>query len=132
VGDTKKIAAVFLVVIYFLSGSVTSELLKLPFLASHYYDHKEEQTNNNLASFLINHYCKEDGTDKDAAEDSQLPFKCPENFIVISSGIILPPTIILYEQDKPVVNKRSRFYIRNDVFISTQYLSAIWQPPRHC
>jgi hypothetical protein len=129
---TKNIAAAFLIAIYFLSGTVTCELLKLPFLASHYYDHKEERSNTNLLSFVINHYYIEDGTDKDAAEDSQLPFKSPESFMMASSVISLPPAIILYEQEKPVAKNISRFYIRNDVFISTQYLSAIWQPPRYC
>ena len=131
VGYTKHIAAC-LAVIYFLSGTVTSELLKLPVLASHYYEHKEEQSNTNLLSFLINHYSKEDGTDKDAAEDSKLPFKSPESLMMVSSVISLPPTIILYVQEKPVVTGITRFYIRNDVFISNQYLSAIWQPPRYC
>lgn len=127
----QKIAAGLLIGIYFLSGSVTRELLKLPVLATHYYKYQSEDKNNNLLSFLINHYIKEDGTDSDAAEDRKLPFKSPEN-LVTGSVISLPPAMIIHPFEKPVIQNKSRFFIRTEIFISSAYLAAIWQPPRNC
>ena len=127
----KKITAGLLIGIYFLSGTVTSELLKLPVLADHYYDHKEEQSGTSLLSFIIDHYSKEDGTDKDAAEDSKLPFKSPESFIGFAA-VYMPPPVIMQQVEKPVALSNTIFFIQNDAFISAQYLAAIWQPPRHC
>lgn len=127
----KKIAAAFLIGIYFLSGTVTSELLKLPVLADHFYDHKEEQAGTSLLSFIIDHYSKEDGTDKDAAEDSRLPFKSPESFTGFAS-VYMPPQGIVHQFEKPLAADNTIFFIHNDAFLSSQYLAAIWQPPRHC
>lgn len=127
----KKITAGLLIGIYFLSGTVTSELLKLPVLANHYYDHKEEQSGTNLLSFIIDHYSKEDGTDKDAAEDSKLPFKSPESFTGFSA-VYMPPPVTFQQIHKPVAVNTTIFFIQDDAFISSHYLAAIWQPPRHC
>ncbi|MEI8058991.1 MAG: hypothetical protein WCG67_02440 [Ferruginibacter sp.] len=127
----KKIIAILLISIYFISGTVTSELLKLPLLADHYYDHKEEKAGTSLISFIIEHYCQEDGTDKDAAEDSKLPFKGPENLNGLNTVYINPP-IIFQSFEKPLLINNMSFFIRNDEFISVQFLAAIWQPPRNC
>jgi hypothetical protein len=127
----KRITASLLIGIYFLSGTVTSELLKLPVLADHYYDHKDEQSGTNLLSFIIDHYSKEDGTDKDAAEDCKLPFKSPESFIGFTA-VYMPPPFTFHQIEKPVAVNTTIFFIQDDAFISSQYLAAIWQPPRHC
>jgi len=59
----------------------------------HYYDHIEEKNNTGLVSFLVMHYYIEDGTDTDAAEDNQLPFKSAEHAVSFSFTSITPPAI---------------------------------------
>jgi len=109
-----KIAATFLLIIYLVSATATDEFLKIPLLVSHYYDHKVENKEINLLSFLISHYINEDGTDKDASEDKKLPFKSTEHFASFSFISLIPPSII--EVDKPERECNSGFDIYQDFF----------------
>lgn len=126
----KKIAAAILGVVYLLSATETGELFKLPLLAAHYYDHREEGNNTGLNAFLVQHYVTEDGTDKDAAEDSQLPFKSAEQNASSSFVSSLPSSSI--EITRPVKIFNHTFSGYKDWMIHTSYLEAIWQPPRNC
>lgn len=112
-----------------LSTTAIRELTKLPLLAEHYYAHFEENSQTTLIGFLVKHYCLETGTDKDAAEDSKLPFKSVES-IVTAFFISLPPTTITSSLTKFTSCSTVVFFIHNDAFISSQYLAAIWQPPK--
>lgn len=127
----KKIIAVLLLSAYLLPVTAVTELLKLPQLVEHYYDHKAEGNNTGFTAYLIQHYLKEDGTDKDAAEDSRLPFKTGEQLLSVMVISVDPPqSFSISPVALPVVKKM--YKICNDDFISSQYLNAIWQPPRIC
>lgn len=124
-----KIIAVLLMTIYLFSANPVKELLKLPLLAEHYYDHQEENQKANLLSFLIQHYFIENGTDKDANEDNKLPFKSAESISTITLVYLLPA----YQCNSflnSIQSKDIRFFIRNDIFSHAQFLATIWQPPR--
>lgn len=127
----EKITASLLLAIYLFSATATRELLKLPVLAEHYYDHRKENKNIGFVAFLIMHYYTEDGTDKDAEEDNQLPFKSAEHAATVSFISLTPPLSIEIVPNPESENNNS-FGIRNDLFLPSQYLAAIWQPPRHC
>lgn len=127
----KKIAAFLLLVIYMLSATATKELMKFPLLAQHFYDHVEENRNTGLVSFLLMHYYVEDGTDKDAAEDNQLPFKSAEYAAVASFTSLAPPAGAEISVN-PFITDSHSFATYTDLFLPSQYLAAIWQPPRHC
>lgn len=107
-----------------------SELLKLPQLVEHFYDHKSENKSTNLASFLVMHYYQENGTDKDANEDSQLPFKSIGIASTVSFISVAPPqfTVTLIQ---PPVEGTATFGRYKALFLPSQYLAAIWQPPRN-
>lgn len=131
VSSPKKIIAVFLLLAYLLPVTAVTELLKLPQLVEHYYDHKTEGNSSSFIAYLFQHYCKEDGTDKDAAEDSRLPFKNSEQVVSVMVVSVKPPdTFCMLPVVLPLVKKV--YKISNDDFISSQYLNAIWQPPRNC
>ena len=127
----KKIVTVLLMSAYLLPVTAVTELLKLPQLFEHYYDHKTEGNDDGFIAYLFQHYCKEDGTDKDAAEDSQLPFKNSEQILSVMVISVNPPEAFFIT---PVVLPpvKKAYTISNDDFISSQYLDAIWQPPRNC
>ena len=127
----KKITAAILFSIYAFSATAAGELCKLPLLVVHYYDHKEENKTIGLTQFFFMHYCQEDGTDSDAADDNQLPFKSTAVTATVSFVSIAPPSnaeflhvVIL------VINHPFGFYINR--FLPSQYLDTIWQPPRNC
>ena len=125
---SKKIAAFFLLFSFMLSGTIARELKKMPELVDHYYDHRQEDRKTDLLSFLFMHYCSEDGTDKDAAEDSRLPFKSAESPAAFSFAYLpLRPVCSL---EKPVAICNTTCFDPNDAFISSLDLDSIWQPPR--
>jgi hypothetical protein len=118
-----------LLAFYLLSATAIHELIKVPRLVEHYFDHNREEIPVGLFHYLTLHYGIEDGTDKDAAEDSQLPFKASEYFSTISF-VSVPP---------PVINQNIRFtesiadhdfLLSNEAFLPSPYPDRIWQPPR--
>lgn len=125
----KKATAFFLIVIYSLSATSSKELLKLPLLAEHYADHKSEGQKTSFIKFLVLHYIVEDGTDSDADEDSRLPFKSAEH-AVASFVSVAPTTFVVIS--KPENESKNDFADYRDLFLPSQYLASIWQPPRHC
>ena len=125
-----KIAASILIVVYLLSATTTLELLKFPLLATHYYEHREENKNITLFTFLVSHYFVEDNSDKDAARDGKLPFKSNSHFDS-GSFVSLTPPVLTNTFIKPTVITGEAFFLQDDSFIPSQYLAAIWQPPRN-
>lgn len=127
----RKIAAFIFLSVYLFTATATMELFKLPALVSHYYDHRDENKFITISTFLIQHYFYEDGTDKDAEEDNKLPFKSLENANSVSLISLSPPNLLEYVHNtKEEIN--NLFGIYTNQFLPSQYLSAIWQPPRYC
>ncbi len=98
-------------------------------MVEHFYDHKNENSHIGLGFFLAMHYFIEDGTDKDANEDNRLPFKSTGTIATISFMSLTPPRSIEIIA-KPAMQNNSSFGIDHDSFLCSQYLAAIWQPPR--
>jgi len=127
----KKIAAIVLLLIYFISIPGTREVIKLPLLAEHYYDHSSESKSPGVFSFLVMHYVTEDGTDSDSKEDSELPFKSAYSIASFSSASFTPPSfieILWLSRNMGTPHFRAVY----NPFLPSQYLNAIWQPPRLC
>lgn len=118
-----------LLAFYLLSATAIHELIKVPRLVEHYFDHNREEIPVGLFHYLTLHYGIEDGTDEDAAEDSQLPFKSSEYFSSISFVSVKPP---MMSQGLRIAEIASdyEFQIRNDAYLPSPYLDRIWQPPR--
>lgn len=128
-GLFKHITASLLLAIYVLSATAIHEVAKLPLLVEHYFDHSREDQLIGLFEYLTLHYGIEDGTDKDAAEDKQLPFQSAEYYSTISFVSVKPPLInqsILFTETITEHN----FLLRNEVFMPSPYPDRIWQPPR--
>lgn len=113
------------------TGTPLQQLLKLPVLVQHYFEHK--QTNNSLsfANFLKLHYFEEeeDEDDNDYSRDSQLPFKSMA--LIVSPALLNVPAVANYELTaKPEVNTYEGYSPVSETLIPAQYLSSIWQPPK--
>ena len=112
-----------------LSATAIHEIVKLPLLVEHYFDHSHEDQQIGFFQYLTLHYGIEDGTDKDAAEDSQLPFQASEYFSTISFVSVNPPVINQSIRFTESIADHD-FLLSNDTFLPSPYLDRIWQPPR--
>jgi len=125
----KHITASLLLAFYMLSATAIYEVVKLPMLVEHYFDHSQEDQQIGFFQYLTLHYGIEDGTDKDAAEDRQLPFQSSEFFSTISFVSVNPPVINQSVRFTESITDHD-FLLSNEVFLPSAYLARIWQPPR--
>ncbi len=107
------------------------ELIKLPVLFQHYFEHKSLDSNTTFFGYLAHHYNDVGhGNDGDADRDSQLPFKTHELCNALSISPALPPTtafaihkiaFVIVKTQKPVDNEPNAYMA---------YAGKIWQPPK--
>ena len=127
----KKLIPILFLSVYLVSVTELHEFFKLPQLVEHFIEHKTEDKTTTLINFLVMHYsCADDG-DGDKSKDMQLPFKSNnkcENFSNI--GFISFHNIQISIKYEPIESKSYNIYSID--FISSAYLSSIWQPPKSC
>jgi hypothetical protein len=127
----KNVIAILFFTIYLLSATELSQLLKLPAFVAHFKEHKKEKNNLTLWQFLCIHYANNNKPDADHAKDMQLPFKAHDNCGAQISVAFLPAfyTIATHKlhHTEPV-----KQYFTDDIFVSSSFLSNIWQPPKSC
>jgi len=127
----KKLIAILFLSIYVVSATELHEFFKLPQLVEHFLEHKSEDSKTTLIDFLAMHYSSSDDGDNDASEDSNLPFKSHHNCENLSyTGFISFHTFQLEVKTAPIETKNYNTY--SSEFISSAYLSSIWQPPKSC
>ena len=122
----KKAAYIFLA-IYLLGATELSQLLKIPLLIEHYTEHKLDNGNLSLLSFMYMHYVGDDGDTTDEQKDQNLPFKSAhfqmQNTVVFS--------LLKYELPKIFVNtNRSVWPVMQSNSLSTIALGSLFRPPR--
>lgn len=126
-----KLTAFFLAAIYLLPVTPVTEFLKLPQLVEHYLDHRSENDQRSFTGFLLQHYLVEDGTDQDASEDNQLPFKSGEQLMTNGVVSIDPPQpVTVVPAIATGITKK--YMHREDDRLPDQYPGTVWQPPRNC
>lgn len=124
----KKIFAISFLFIYLCSTTEFYQFLKIPALAGHYIEHKQDCKRITVLQFLKIHYLM-DIKDADYDRDMQLPFKTHNKHVSIMSGNYMP----LFERfsiHNPTENLEKKNFIIQDIFLYNSYLSIIWQPPR--
>ena len=122
----KKAAYIFLA-IYLLGATELSQLLKIPLLIEHYTEHKLDNGNLSLLSFMYMHYVGDDGDTTDEQKDQNLPFKSAhfemQNTVVFS--------VFKYELPKIFVNMiRSVWPVMQSNSLSSIALGSLFRPPR--
>lgn len=97
----RKFLAIFFLTLFTVNSTEAGQLLKLPFLITHFNEHIREGRSHSLYDFLSEHYAGNHENDNDSDEDSQLPFKTMN---VISFGnVFLKTSIEDIEISIPVV-----------------------------
>ena len=124
----RKLAAIFIVVVYLFGATEASQLLKLPVLVQHYYEHKAGNKSVTLARFLQMHYMGQDDNDNDNLRDMQLPFKTMDDCCMIASNSLPPQRIQINEVLSYEVQQE--FTLLNDAAPFTIAVADIFQPPR--
>lgn len=77
----KKLAVYALLIIYALTFSEALQLLKMPVLVQHFWEHHEQDPQLSLARFLKLHYTGKYTLDEDYSKDQQLPFRTSNDLL---------------------------------------------------
>ncbi|MFD0750915.1 hypothetical protein ACFQZS_12240 [Mucilaginibacter calamicampi] len=127
----KKFTVILILTAYLFSTTELHQLLKLPVVFEHYYEHKQLNRDISFLGFLDMHYLHGSPLSNDYAEDMQLPFKTIDKCVSTTIPVIVPQHINI-PLHLPVQIKKVQRFIMKDEFIPSSYLSTIWQPPKFC
>ena len=125
----RNFIAISFILLYLFSNTELGELVKLPVLIHHYFEHEREHRQG-IFNFLKNHYAELHKTgDKHHEEHhKQLPFKSNDhNFLTTSISIV--PRIYTYVETSVYCDAKKASLINESSYYS-HFLSDIWQPPR--
>jgi hypothetical protein len=124
----KRLLTILILSAYLVSATELYQLVKLPFLVSHFISHKQENPKISLWSFLCLHYANGEVFDKDHDDDMKLPFKSHESASHVNFVASVPPTNISIE--KPFISQTRIYKCFNEAGPENQFPSGIWQPPK--
>jgi len=121
--------SIFLV-IYIFSATELHEFLKLPFLFQHYTEHKKQDKNLSLLSFIKLHYSNENTIYPDHEKDNKLPYKSDDKNIITLTYF---PFKKLHFQNLqlPEIKSEKTFPSSFKNFVLEGYHFNIWQPPKN-
>ena len=123
----KRISTIFLFSILLFSQTELHQLLKLPVLLHHFFEHKNDSQNITLSQFIFLHYFNNHPIDGDHEQDMQLPFKTSDCLLAITSNEI-PEPIVIAIQPLPVATKSSP-KVKSD-WNPSSYIVDIFRPPQ--
>ncbi|WP_051296079.1 hypothetical protein [Eisenibacter elegans] len=122
----KRTAAISLLVLFLSANTIFGELLRLPVLVHHYWEHVAKDQNTAVLDFLASHYAKQINHPDDQHRDHEnLPFKTIPSML---SLVFLPKVCI----DIPVLAARLLPQIKTvnkPQPYTIAYLGSIWHPP---
>ena len=127
----KKLVAILFLSIYLISTTELHQLAKIPLLIEHFEEHQQQNNQLTFFDFLNLHYSGEEKIDADHEKDMKLPFKSHDGCISTFIAANIPPSfsnLVLKEFSESILS----FPSREDCFLSSNYLSSIWQPPKKC
>lgn len=115
-------------VLFLTTTTELGQLLKFPLLIEHFVEHKDKKPELSFWGFLQIHY---DNNHKEEGDpiDEKLPFVSHSSIIHLIATT--PPTILKIDKIKiPTNNTKVETF--HDPVLECNYLSSIWQPPKHC
>ncbi len=125
----KKLIPILFLSVYLVSATELHEFFKLPQLVKHYIAHKSEDKTITLIDFMVMHYSNSDDGNK--SKDTQLPFKSHNKFESITNiGFCSFHNIQISIKSEPI--EANSYNIDSIAYLSSAYLSSIWQPPKSC
>lgn len=130
----KKMFAILFLISYIFSTTEMYQLLKLPILVEHFFEHKEKNPAISVLDFLEIHYAENHlenhPHDDDYEQDQKLPFITHHEFLTIVFTLNPPLVIESNHASFPHQDKKIIFY--NDADVNSGVTNSIWQPPKFC
>lgn len=126
----KKISAILLLSVYLFSTTGFSQMLKLPVLIHHYFEHIQEDDDISFIDFFSKHYTGKINHHHQGSEQQEhknLPFKSADIHFLQIAVIVQP---YFSQTDIPLWLPAKKQRHPNQQDYSTNYLNTIWQPPR--
>lgn len=127
----KKSISILLLLVYLLSATQLSELLKVPLLIEHFLEHKQENKDLSVIGFLKIHYAQGSTKYADYDKDMKLPFKSISNSGYSSNSSITPSPAFKINRLVYFKGHKQQF-LEYSFTYSSSILSSIWQPPKSC
>ena len=130
----KRLLIILLAVQIFSSNHFFAELLKMPQLAQHYYEHCAENKSLDVLTFLKMHYANPEHQRKDAARHGHLPLKSSDcahvhDFVKMRCPQLTPSVFTMF---LPFFTKKSKPAIENNRCVVSTILFAVFHPPQFC
>ena len=121
--------AKLLVFLCFISFTPMKEMIKVPLLLVHYYEHLDESPNMTIGEFLDMHYMHGVVFDADYEKDMQLPFK-----VIDFTGL---PLFVFNEfKVLDIGSNETSFFVKTKINASYRFnlsdakIQGIFHPPR--
>lgn len=128
-GAVKKLFILFILSFHLVSATALQELVKLPVLFQHYFEHKALNDKLTFTKYLVDHYNDIPHTDNDEARDNQLPFKSDQQTANGLVSLAIPQNYqVNLKFPIPTAVKLAVGYTEDH--IPNSYQSKIWQPPK--
>ena len=123
----KRLVSIFFLFIFLSTGSVFGEVLKLPVLIQHYFEHSTDEEIS-ILDFILEHYDGEiEHHHKKDNHHEKLPFKSIDSHSVEIVSLVTPPLIVFNAVPDFSKSKTPSYY--PPLYVNA-YLDTIWQPPQ--
>lgn len=127
----KRFIAILFLTIFIFSSTEAHQLLRIPYVFTHFAEHQRQNTHLSFVAFLDLHYMHGSPKDRDYDEDMKLPFKTADKCQAGQPTIFLLP-VLFTKVIKPLEIRTEVNNIYNDCFFDSGYHSGVWQPPKFC
>lgn len=122
----RKLFALSLLAVLFLSNTEFCELFKLPKIVKHYKWHHHLNPNIGFVQFLVQHYVGDDGMSSDNTEDNNLPFK--QLHKPVAPSIIIVQSLASFKSN-PLFTDLKKTAVPHSSAPLAGHLYTIHQPP---
>lgn len=126
--------AILFLLTYLFSTTEFYQLLKIPVLVVHFFEHKELDPEMSVIGFFVHHYegnhLENHPQNEDFEQDKRLPFMTHIDLFSFCCEYT-PPYYQIIRQKVPHIAKL-KIPVPNDYFTESLFHSSIWQPPRAC
>lgn len=125
----KKLISILLLSLYLVSTTEVYQLLKIPALIEHYWEHKTLNPEMSLIAFLKTHY-DHPVKDGDYSKDQKLPFVI--HSIPLSLVFTIGQRFIFDLKNNGFKQMKShKIPSKDEDFCYKGFLSSVWEPPRY-
>ena len=123
----KKLISILLLSLYLVSTTELYQLLKMPLLIEHYFQHKNLNPEMSLTAFLKTHY-DHPVKDSDHEQDQRLPFVSHASLLSVVFTVNPSLDFLCIEKVFTPIESKKTFY--KSALYNKEILNSIWQPPR--